>query len=137
MFSDRMEEQLLALQSWKSQIQNQETVDAIPEILDMLLKWLTWMMFSTNTQVWKAVLDVFQCLVDHLVEQEFQLTDREVQITLPNLLDKSGHSQAVIRDSLATLIESTLPLFLSYKVSPIVVQAMASKNKKSASFAVR
>merc|ERR1719336_1702391 len=98
-----MDEQILALQNWKHQIS--EDFDSIPKILDMILKWLMWMLFNTNTQIWKHVLDILNVLLDRLVGADIQLTEREAQILVPNVLEKSGHNITSIRESMMSILK--------------------------------
>jgi len=129
MFSERMEEQLYALQAWKHQATAR--YDTLPELLDMLLKWLMWMMFNTNTQIWKLVLDVLSAIVSGIFDVGGQLTDREAQILIPNLLERSGHNMGSIREAICALLGRTVMVFPRIKVLPMLLQGLTSKNKRS------
>jgi len=135
MFSDRMEEQLLSLQCWKQQVSEQ--IDSAVEVLDMVLKWLTWMLFNTNTQVWKLVLEVLGGLLDRLVAAEVVLTDREAQILAMNVLERSGHNIVSVRENMMSILRQTLLVHPRLKLLPLILLALASKNKRSAACAMR
>lgn len=135
MFSDRMEDQLPALQSWRAQVT--ELSDGLFETLDMFLKWLTWMLLNTNTQVWRLTMEVISCLLERLASEGVQLSEREVQILLPNILERSGHNMPALREFMEGILKRSLPLYPRLKMLPMVLHATLSKNKRSAVVALR
>lgn len=135
MFAERMDEQILALQNWRHQIL--EYFDSIPEILDMILKWLTWMLFNTNTQIWKHVLDILNVLLDRLVAADIQLTERESQILVPNLLEKSGHNITSIRESMMSILRQLPSVCPRMRIFPLLLHGLSSKNKRSVACTLR
>jgi len=135
MFSDRMEDQLPALHSWRAQVTAPSA--GLLETLDMLLKWLTWMLLNTNTQVWRLTLEVFSCLLELLASEGIQLSDREAQILLPNILERSGHNMPALREFMEGILRRSLPLYPRLKILPMVLHAKSSKNKRSAAIALR
>jgi len=135
MFSEKMEEQLNALQSWRGQAIGHFAL--LPEVLDLVLKWLTWTLFNTNTQVWKLTLDVLGCILESLSALGVQLTDREAQILVPNLVEKSGHNNQTIRESMMLLLGRSLEVYPLTKSLPMLLQGLTSKNKRSAGCVLR
>jgi len=135
MFSDKLEEQLAALQSWKMKVSDEGMV--VEPVLDMLLKWLTWMIFTANTQVWKAILEVLSCTLKQMEAVGLPLTDREAQILMPNILERSGHNIAAVREGMEALIRQTLAVHPKAKLLPILMQGLLSKNKRSVACAMR
>jgi len=92
MFSEKMEEQLHALQTWK--LNALKHLSSLEEVMDMVLKWLTWTLTNPNTQIWKLTLDILNGLLHGMATSEYQLTDREAQILIPNIVERSGHNLA-------------------------------------------
>jgi len=135
MFSDKLEEQLVALQSWKMKAtEEQSNVDLV---LDMLLKWLTWMLFNANTQVWRGVTEVLSLTLRSLDQAQLTLTEREAQILLPNLLERSGHNIASVREGMEGIIRQTVGLHPKQKLLPMLLLGLHSKSKRSAACAMR
>mmetsp|Transcript_69081 Transcript_69081/g.133358 ORF Transcript_69081/g.133358 Transcript_69081/m.133358 type:complete len:919 (-) Transcript_69081:43-2799(-) len=136
MFSDRMDDQLPALQSWRVQVT--ELSNGLLETLDMLLKWLTWMLLNTNTQVWRLTLEVLSSLLERLASEDgIQLSDREAQILMPNILERSGHNMPALREFMQGILKRSLPLYPRLKMLPMVLHGTLSKNKRSAAVALR
>jgi len=135
MFSQKMEEQLNALQQWMYQVQ--ADIDSIDEVMDMVLKWLTWLLFNANTQVWKMTLEVLRTLLDSLASRGDQLTDREAQILIPIIAEKSGHNLVAFRESLVAVLLQTRLLYPHMKMMPLLLHGLSSKNKRSAACVLR
>eukprot|EP00930_Biecheleria_cincta_P087282 TRINITY_DN7652_c0_g3_i1.p1 TRINITY_DN7652_c0_g3~~TRINITY_DN7652_c0_g3_i1.p1 ORF type:complete len:1591 (-),score=303.38 TRINITY_DN7652_c0_g3_i1:114-4736(-) len=137
MFSIRMEEQLVALQSWRQQAAEYCNLIFEAEVLDLLLKWLVWMLFNTNTQVWKLLLEVFEILLQNLADAQIQLTDRETQILVPNLVERSGHSIPLIRETMVSLLRSCSLVCPRTRLWPMLLHGLTSKSKRSAACSMR
>lgn len=137
MFSIRMEEQLVALQSWRRQTAEQCNLIIEAEVLDLLLKWLVWMLFNTNTQVWKLLLEVFELLLQNLADAQIQLTDRETQILVPTLVDRSGHSIPGIRETMVSLLRVCGLVCPRMRLWPMLLHGLSSKSKRSAACSMR
>eukprot|EP00927_Polykrikos_kofoidii_P048064 TRINITY_DN42298_c0_g1_i1.p1 TRINITY_DN42298_c0_g1~~TRINITY_DN42298_c0_g1_i1.p1 ORF type:complete len:1574 (+),score=246.40 TRINITY_DN42298_c0_g1_i1:385-4722(+) len=135
MFCDKMDEQLAALNIWKEQ--GRSHFGTLPEILDMLIKYLTWLLFSTNTQIWKLVLEVLTILMDGVAATGLQLTEREIQILIPNLLERSGHNIGSIREGMCALLRRAVAVSQRIRVLPMVLAGLSSKNKRSVACAMR
>lgn len=130
MFSDRMNEQLLALQTWKVSLS--ANFEAVVEILDMMLKWLTWMLTNTNTQVWKSSLDVLSCILEQLEAVNYTLTEREAQILIPTLIERVGHNLLIFRDFMVQILHRLPGVYPRGRLIPMMLRGMSvSKNKKS------
>jgi hypothetical protein len=135
MFSEKMEEQLQALNCWKRYIPLH--FSKISEVLDMILKWLTWVLFNTNTQTGKSALDVLSTLLAGLLEREMQLTEREAQILLPNIVERSGHNNPAIRESMLAVLFQSLRVYPRLLCLPMLLRGLTSKNKRSANCSLR
>eukprot|EP00929_Paragymnodinium_shiwhaense_P046934 TRINITY_DN23854_c0_g2_i2.p1 TRINITY_DN23854_c0_g2~~TRINITY_DN23854_c0_g2_i2.p1 ORF type:complete len:1766 (+),score=482.27 TRINITY_DN23854_c0_g2_i2:61-5298(+) len=135
MFSSKMDDQLKALLLWKNQVQS--SFESLAEVLDMMLKWLTWMLFNTNTQIWKQVIEILGGIFSGLAGLGMQLTDREAQILLPNLLEKAGHNIASIRESMCDLLRAALTVYNGLKALPMVIHGLTSKNKRNVACGLR
>jgi len=135
MFSNKQEEQLSALQIWKRQVVSDFA--SVVEVLDMILKWLTWTLFNPNTQIWKLVLDVLNSMLSSLAAGEQQLTDREAQILLPNIVERSGHNNLAIRDGMTSVLRQSLQVYPRVRILPILLHGLTSKSKRSAACAMR
>lgn len=135
MFCDKMDEQLAALQIWKEQ--GRSHFHTLPELIDLLLKYLTWMLFNTNTQIWKLVLEVLTVLLDGMAATGLPLTEREAQIVIPNLLERSGHNIGSIREGMCALLRRAVSVFQRIRVLPMLLVGLASKNKRSVACAMR
>lgn len=129
MFAEKMQDQLTGLQIWNRHFK--EHARSVLEILDMMLKWLTWMLSNTNTQVWKSTLELLRNIFDLLEREEVPLTDREAQILVINLVERSGHNLQIFRDGLGQLIHRLPRVYPAARLVPLLVKGLTSKNRKS------
>lgn len=137
MFTDRLEEQLAGLQHWQRQAGEYIEIILEADVVDMLLKWLTWMLTNANTKVWKLVLDVLTTLLQNLERMDVQLTDRETQILVPNIVERSGHNILVIRESMQELLRTCACVASRGRVLPMLLHGLTSKSKRSAACCMR
>lgn len=137
MFTDRLEEQLAGLQHWQRQAGEYVEIILEADVVDMLLKWLTWMLTNANTKVWKLVLDVLTTLLQNLERMDVQLTDRETQILVPNIVERSGHNILVIRESMQELLRICASVASRGRVLPMLLHGLTSKSKRSAACSMR
>jgi len=137
MFSDRLEEQLAALQHWQQQSDGYLELILEADVLDMLMKWLTWMFTNSNTKVWKSILDVLLVLLRNLDSIGMQLTDRETQILVPNVVERSGHNILTIREMMQDVLRLCGAVAPRAKVLPLLLHGLSSKNKRSAACSMR
>jgi hypothetical protein len=135
MFSDKMEHLLQALQCWKRQIPSNAA--KIFDVMDMVLKWLTWVLFNTNTQIWKSALEALNSLLEVVAAAGVQLTDREAQILVPNIVEKSGHNNQSIRESMMQVLTQCSQVYSRKSLLPMLLNGLTSKNKRSANCALR
>lgn len=135
MFSDKMDAQLHALQAWKRQLSGEFA--SVTETLDMVIKWITWMLFNTNTQVWKGCLDVLGALLRGLTSTGSELTDREASVLIPNMIERSGHNMQAIRESMMGLLRQLHGVYPRIKMLPMLIHGLTSKNKRSAACCLR
>ncbi|CAE7756067.1 MOR1 [Symbiodinium pilosum] len=137
MFTDRLEDQLAGLQHWQKEASDHIDIILEADVLDMLLKWLTWMLTNANTKVWKLVLDVLTVLLQNLERLDVQLTDRETQILVPNIVARSGHNILVIRESMQDLLRLCACVASPGRVLPMLLYGLTSKSKRSAACSMR
>ena len=106
--------------------------DGILSSLDLFLKW-SWieLVLNTNTQIYKAVLELNVLLVNTLETFGYFLTDTEANLILPILCEKSGQNNAVFRTMIRGLIHSFCKVYQSDRVFSIVVQGISSKNART------
>jgi len=135
MFSDNMEDQLSSLQAWRRQVSLAFT--SLVEVMDLVLKWVTWLLFNTNTQIWKACLELLAGLADGMATASVELTDREASILIPSLIERSGHNMPTIRESMVLILRQYLSAYSNIKALPMLLHGLASKNKRSAGCALR
>jgi len=132
MFSERMDDQLSALHCWKQQAVEQFESILQAEVLDLVLKWLTWILFNSNTQVWKLVLEVLSALLHNLAAAEMQLTEREQQILVPNIVERSGHNISAIRETMSSILRQCILVCPRLRILPMLLHGLTSKSKRSA-----
>lgn len=100
--------------------------------LDLLLKWC-WieLIVSTNTQIYKAVLELDLLIISKLESIGYQLNDVEAGLILPVLCDKSGQNNAVFRNMIRKILHQSCKVYPADKVFGFVVSGASSKNSKS------
>jgi hypothetical protein len=143
MFGAKMEDQLATLQSWAGSARSQ--FDDSVEVLDMLFKWLTWLLVgspgrnSASPQVLKLVIEVLRILLEGLAASSQQLTERETQILIPNLLERSGHNLGTIREGVSGLLRNIIHTAVVPRsvMLPLALHGLSSRNKHSAHCAAR
>ena len=100
--------------------------------LDLLLKW-GWieLIHSSNTQIYKAVLELDLLIFARLEAFGYQLSEVEAGLVLPVLCDKSGQNNAVFRTMIRKLLHQACRIHPAEKVFASVVNGVNSKNAKS------
>ncbi|CAK9085821.1 unnamed protein product [Durusdinium trenchii] len=135
MFSDRLEEQLAGLSHWQKQAEDYGHLILEADVLDMVLKWLTWTL--GKWQVWKSILDVLLALLRTLESHDLALTDRETQILVPNIVERSGHNILAIRETMQELLRFCSILAPRTKMLPMILHGLCSKSKRSAACSMK
>jgi len=137
MFSDRLEEQLAGLSHWQKQAEDYTQMILESDVLDMLLKWLVWMLWHANTKVWKSMLDVMLALLRNLEGLDVPLTDRETQILVPNIVERSGHNILAIREMMQEILRLCGVLAPRARMLPMLLAGLSSKSKRSAACSMK
>lgn len=137
MFSDRLEEQLAGLSHWQKQAEDYTHMILEADVLDMVLKWLTWMLWHANTKVWKSMLDVLLALLRNLEGLDVPLTDRETQILVPNIVERSGHNILAIRELMQEVLRLCGVLAPRARMLPMLLNGLSSKSKRSAACSMK
>mmetsp|Transcript_68772 Transcript_68772/g.128310 ORF Transcript_68772/g.128310 Transcript_68772/m.128310 type:complete len:1474 (+) Transcript_68772:58-4479(+) len=135
MFSDRAEEQLSALSVWKAQVLAQ--LQPVVEVLDMVLKWLTWLLSNQNVQLWKGALDTLGMLLQGLQTDGLELTEREAQILVPVLAERSGHGMTGLRETMVALLGLLPTVYAPSRLVPLLLQGLSSQNRRSVQCTLR
>jgi len=129
MFSGRTEDQVTALNLWKSQV-----LDHIPEvieILDMVLKWLTLMFASTSVQVWRTTQEAITTLFEGLSSSYYELTEREALVLVPILIERSGHNMESLREGMVVVLQQLPRVFPHMKLLPLLLNGLCSRSRRS------
>eukprot|EP00913_Durusdinium_trenchii_P031904 g29880.t1 len=134
MFSDRLEEQLAGLSHWQKQ--ERDYGHLILELHLVQLEWLM-MLWHANTKVWKSILDVLLALLRTLESHDLALTDRETQILVPNIVERSGHNILAIRETMQELLRFCSILAPRTKMLPMILHGLCSKSKRSAACSMK
>jgi cytoskeleton-associated protein 5 len=102
------------------------------DYFDLVFKW-SWieLIISSNTQIYKAVLELDLLIVSKLESLEYNVTDTEANLILPVLCDKSGQNNVVFRVLIRNIIHSFCKIFSPDKVFAIVLNGLNSKNARS------
>ena len=61
------------------------------QCLDVLLRWFTLKFYDKNTTVHIKSLEYIKSLFDKLIENDYRMTDYEVQAFVPHLITKVEH----------------------------------------------
>jgi CLASP N terminal len=105
--------------------------EIIPYV-DLLFKWC-WieLVLTTNTQIYKAVLELDQLILSTLASSEYILNDTEAGLILPVLCEKSGQNNSVFRSMIRNILHMSCKVYPPEKVFSTVVQGINSKNARS------
>lgn len=100
--------------------------------LDLLFKW-GWieLIVTNNTQIYKAVFELDQLIINTLESVEYTLSDTEAGLIIPVLCEKSGQNNQTFRSMIRGIIHSACKVYPPEKVFSLVLQGINSKNAKS------
>ncbi|OMJ83062.1 hypothetical protein SteCoe_16098 [Stentor coeruleus] len=104
----------------------------IIDYFDLIFKW-SWieLIISSNTQIYKAVLELDLLVVGKLEELGYQVIETEANLILPVLCDKSGQNNVVFRVLIRNIIHSFCKIYPPEKVFQVVLNGVNSKNSRS------
>lgn len=102
------------------------------DYFDLVFKW-SWieLIISSNTQIYKAVLELDLNIVGKLESLNYTVSDTEANLILPVLCDKSGQNNVVFRVLIRNIIHSFCKIYAPDKVFIIVLAGVNSKNARS------
>lgn len=102
------------------------------DYFDLVFKW-SWieLIISSNTQIYKAVLELDLLVVGKLEGLGYQVTETEANLILPVLCDKSGQNNVVFRVLIRNIIHSFCKIYPPDKVYQVVLNGLNSKNARS------
>ncbi len=99
--------------------------------LDLLLRWIVLRQADTNTQCLLKLLELAKVLLVLLQEQEMELSELELLVLVPCLIEKSGHNQDRIRAMYRDLIQASCCVASVQRVlEMLLVCAQYSKNNR-------
>lgn len=102
------------------------------DYFDLVLKW-SWieLIISSNTQIYKAVLELDLLIVSKLDTLQYKVNDVEANLILPVLCDKSGQNNVAFRVLIRNIIHSFCKIYPADKVFAVVLSGLNSKNARS------
>lgn len=105
---------------------------SLVDYIDLLFKW-SWieLIQSSNTQIYKAILELNLLIVSKLESFEVILTSTEASLILPVLCDKSGQNNAAFRTMIRSIIHNFCKVHPADKVFNTVMLGINSKNARS------
>ena len=108
--------------------QKREAID----ILDIIFRWI-WIKLqeNTNTQLIKAILEMIQCVLNILIEENYQLQDIEGALFFPMICEKTGQNNAQFQSLARSILHSSTKIYPPEKVFAFVLAGCSSKNTKS------
>lgn len=100
--------------------------------LDLLFKW-GWieLIVTNNTQIYKAVFELDQLIINTLESVGYTLSDTEAGLIIPVLCEKSGQNNQTFRTMIRGIIHSACKVYAPDKLFTMVLQGINSKNAKS------
>ncbi|CAG9332562.1 unnamed protein product [Blepharisma stoltei] len=130
MFSSEFKKQIEACQ-YISNLVNTQPKEMV-ELVDLIFKYIWVRLFeTTNTQLYKSILELSIQIVSMLQVEGFVLSDGEASLFLPILCEKSGHNNAVFRTMTRSIIHNVAKIYPPEKVFLSVLQGLNSKNTRS------
>ncbi|GAU31280.1 hypothetical protein TSUD_39600 [Trifolium subterraneum] len=124
-FREDLHRRLLS-QDFKKQVDGLEILQkALPsivkeviEVLDILLRWFVLQFCKSNTT----------CL---LKDDGYSLTESEVAIFLPCLVEKLGHNIEKVREKMRELTKQFVVVYSASKCFPYILEGLRSKNNRT------
>jgi len=123
---------LEAIKSWK--VVFEIDLPNVILVLDLVLKYLTWLVErSFSAKILSATLGAFETLLEALKASGYEWSDRELEIGLPIMLDKLGHStnlSSIKKMSIKCVDEMIKQAGLD-RTLPLLLKGLQGKNRKS------
>ncbi|KAL1343695.1 protein MOR1 isoform X1 [Arachis hypogaea] len=103
----------------------------IIEVLDILLRWFVLQFCKSNTTCLLKVLEFLPELLDTLKDEGYSLTESEVAIFLPCLVEKLGHNIEKVREKMRELTKQFVLVYSASKCFPYILEGLRSKNNRT------
>ncbi|CAL0299705.1 unnamed protein product [Lupinus luteus] len=103
----------------------------IIEVLDILLKWFVLQFCKSNTTCLLKVLEFLPELLDTLKDEGYSLTESEVALFLPCLVEKLGHNIEKVREKMRELTKQIVLIYSASKCFPYILEGLRSKNNRT------
>ncbi|XP_061370607.1 protein MOR1 [Gastrolobium bilobum] len=101
------------------------------EVLDILLRWFVLQFCKSNTTCLLKVLEFLPELLDTLKDEGYILTESEVALFLPCLVEKSGHNIEKVREKMRELTKQIVLIYSASKCFPYILEGLRSKNNRT------
>ncbi|XP_057424605.1 protein MOR1 [Lotus japonicus] len=101
------------------------------EVLDILLRWFVLQFCKSNTTCLLKVLEFLPELLDTLKDDGYSLTESEVAIFLPCLVEKLGHNIEKVREKMRELTKQFVSVYSASKCFPYILEGLRSKNNRT------
>ncbi|KAF1879003.1 hypothetical protein Lal_00047675 [Lupinus albus] len=103
----------------------------IIEVLDILLRWFVLQFCKSNTTCLLKVLEFLPELLDTLKDEGYSLTESEVALFLPCLVEKLGHNIEKVREKMRELTKQIVLIYSASKCFPYILEGLRSKNNRT------
>nr|KYP53049.1 Cytoskeleton-associated protein 5 [Cajanus cajan] len=101
------------------------------EVLDILLRWFVLQFCKSNTTCLLKVLEFLPELLDTLKDEGYSLTESEVAVFLPCLVEKLGHNIEKVREKMRELTKQFVAIYSASKCFPYILEGLRSKNNRT------
>ncbi|KAE9589886.1 putative armadillo-like helical, CLASP domain-containing protein [Lupinus albus] len=101
------------------------------EVLDILLRWFVLQFCKSNTTCLLKVLEFLPELLNTLKDEGYSLTESEVALFLPCLVEKLGHNIEKVREKMRELTKQIVLIYSASKCFPYILEGLRSKNNRT------
>ncbi|CAL0321285.1 unnamed protein product [Lupinus luteus] len=101
------------------------------EVLDILLRWFVLQFCKSNTTCLLKVLEFLPELLNTLKDEGYSLTESEVALFLPCLVEKLGHNIEKVREKMRELTKQIVFIYSASKCFPYILEGLRSKNNRT------
>ncbi|KAF6262791.1 armadillo-type protein [Scenedesmus sp. NREL 46B-D3] len=120
-----------ALRAWISGRQDDSVHEACVACLDLLLRWAVVRLAEGNTKTLVGVTGMLKALFDLLAEQGYRLSEAEVKVYMPGLVEKCGQPTPQMKAECRDLIRRVSSLYPPTKVIAFLQEGLSSKNNRT------
>ncbi|XP_019426639.1 PREDICTED: protein MOR1-like [Lupinus angustifolius] len=101
------------------------------EVLDILLRWFVLQFCKSNTTCLLKVLEFLPELLNTFKDEGYSLTESEVALFLPCLVEKLGHNIEKVREKMRELTKQIVLIYSASKCFPYILEGLRSKNNRT------